>query len=152
MTAAEYNQYIKQKQNTEKKQFVSESYSKTFKDWVEIGDKKIFVRSGWEANWGRYLDFLKTHGKITDWEYEPDTFYFEGIKRGTNNYTPDFKVTYPDGSVIFHEVKGYMDPKSATKLKRMAKYHPQVVMEVIDKKRYSSVKKSVGSLIKGWRH
>jgi hypothetical protein len=75
---------------------------------------------------------MKKHGKITEWEHEPHTFYFVGIKRGTNNYKPDFRVVFPSGNIEWYEVKGYMDPKSATKIKRMKKYHPDVVLNVID--------------------
>ena len=63
----------------------------------------------------------KDQGEILKWEYEPETFWFEKIKRGVRTYTPDFKVTEKDGSIIFHEVKGYMDARSKTKLKRMKK-------------------------------
>jgi hypothetical protein len=75
---------------------------------------------------------MKKHGKIVDWEHEPKTFYFDGIKRGTNNYKPDFKVIFPSGSEEWYEVKGYMDAKSKTKIKRMAKYHPDVKLNVVD--------------------
>lgn len=49
----------------------------------------------------------------------------------------------------YHEVKGYMDPKSRTKLKRMAKYYPGVVVEVVDAKRFRAIAKVAG-LIDGW--
>lgn len=92
--------------------------------WYQIGDKKCYFRSRWEAVYADYLEILRKGGAITSWEYEPTTFWFEGIKRGTNSYKPDFKVTMPDGMHEWHEIKGWMDPRSATKLKRMAKYHP----------------------------
>lgn len=101
-------------------------------DWAEIGGKRNFYRSRWEYRFALYLEFMKKHGKIMDWEHEPETFYFEGIKRGTNNYKPDFRVTFPTGNTEWFEVKGYMDAKSKTKIKRMAKYHPQIVLRVID--------------------
>jgi hypothetical protein len=101
-------------------------------DWAEIGGKRNFYRSRWEYRYALYLEFMKKHNKITEWEHEPHTFYFEGIKRGTNNYKPDFRVLFPSGNVEWYEVKGYMDSKSATKIKRMKKYHPDVVLNVID--------------------
>lgn len=101
-------------------------------DWAEIGGKRNFYRSRWEYRFALYLEFMKKHGKIMEWEHEPETFYFEGIKRGTNNYKPDFRVTFPTGNTEWFEVKGYMDAKSKTKIKRMAKYHPQIVLRVID--------------------
>ena len=75
---------------------------------------------------------MKRHNYIIDWFYEPRTFYFEGIKRGTTNYKPDFKVIFPSGNEEWIEVKGYMDAKSATKIKRMAKYFPEIKLRVVD--------------------
>ena len=104
-------------------------------------DLGLYVRSRWEANYARYLNWLKAKGQIAAWEYEPDTFWFEAIKRGTRSYTPDFKVTENDGRVVYHEVKGWMDAKSATKLKRMAKYYPEVRVIVIDQAAYQAIAK-----------
>ena len=43
----------------------------------------LFVRSSWEANYARYLNWLVKLGEIKGWEYEADTFAFDKIKRGT---------------------------------------------------------------------
>lgn len=102
-------------------------------------DLGIYVRSRWEANYARYLKWLASRGEIASWEYEPETFIFEAIKRGTRSYTPDFKVTENDGRVIYHEVKGWMDPKSVTKLKRMAQYYPDVKILVISQPEYQAI-------------
>jgi hypothetical protein len=82
----------------------------------------LHVRSAWEANYARYLNWLLVHGQIGGWAYEPQLFIFYGIRRGVRAYLPDFKVLLNDGSFEFHEIKGYMDAKSKLKLKRMAKY------------------------------
>lgn len=103
-----------------------------------------------EANWVRYLNFLLKLGEIKKWEYEVDEFEFLGIKRGCRFYKPDFKVTNLDGSVVYQETKGYMDAKSKTKLKRMAKYYPNVKVEVVDAKRYRSIAKQVAGMIPNW--
>ena len=110
----------------------------------------IYFRSAWEANYARYLNFLKSVGEIADWKYECKTFEFSKIKRGSRFYTPDFLVTFPRGNQEFHEVKGYMDAKSQTKLKRMAKYFPGVRVVLIDKYRYHGIAKTVKGLIKNW--
>lgn len=112
-------------------------------------DLGIYVRSSWEANYARYLNWLKDKGEIISWEYEVDTFWFEGIKRGNVAYTPDFKVTEKDGSIIYHEVKGYMDDKSKVKLNRMAKYHPDIKIIIIGHKEYKELKK-IKQLIPNW--
>lgn len=112
-------------------------------------DIGLYVRSRWEANWARYLNLLKAQGQIADWAYEPETFEFP-VKRGNRFYTPDFRVVLPDGVVEFHEVKGWMSPESKTKLKRMAKYHPDVKIVLIEKERYQGVARTVQALIPEW--
>ena len=110
----------------------------------------LYVRSSWEANYARYLNFLVKNRAIKSWEYEPITFEFEGIKRGTRFYTPDFLVIDNDGAEVFHEVKGYMDQKSKTKLKRMSKYHPSVKVIIIGGQEMKEIKKKVSALIEHW--
>ena len=110
----------------------------------------LFVRSSWEANYCRYLNFLIEHGEIASWEYEPDTFWFHAIKRGTRSYTPDFKVFEHDGSFEYHEVKGWMDQKSKTRLKRMKKYYPEVPLLLIDAPVYRAIQRDVSAFIEHW--
>lgn len=118
--------------------------------WREIGGKRCYFRSLWEANYARYLEWLKANDAIADWEHEPHTFWFDAIKRGVRSYKPDYKVTEKDGSHWWAEVKGYMDPRSNTKLKRMAKYHPKEDVRVIDKTWFSKNNAKMRSLIAGW--
>ncbi len=119
-------------------------------DWAEIGGKRNFYRSRWEYRYALYLQFMKENKYILEWEHEPKTFYFEGIKRGTNNYKPDFRVTFPSNNVEWIEVKGYMDSKSITKIKRMAKYFPEEKLRVIGKDWFSSNGKKLKNIIKNW--
>ena len=118
--------------------------------WREIGGFKKYYRSKWEANYARYLEWLKEHGEIIKWSHEPKTFWFEGIKRGCMSYLPDFHVVEKNGSEAYHEVKGWMDDRSKTKIRRMAKYHPSVKLIVIDSKGYAAIKKVMQPLIKDW--
>jgi hypothetical protein len=108
-----------------------------------------FFRSSWEANYARYLNWLKAQGKIKSWEYEPQTFVFHGIVRGVLTYTPDFKVFDCDGSYAWHEVKGWMDAKSKAKLKRMTKFYPEEIVIVVGPAEYKEVSKW-SRLIPGW--
>lgn len=110
----------------------------------------MYFRSAWEANYARYLNWLKRQGEIRGWEYEPDTFEFGGIKRGTRFYTPDFRIENKSGSIEYHEIKGYMDKASATKLKRMAKYYPNIRVVLIDKFAYKDLAKQVQGFIPNW--
>jgi hypothetical protein len=118
--------------------------------WREIGGVRKFYRSKWEANYAYYLQWLKDGGHIADWKHEPTTFWFEGVKRGTVSYLPDFWVKENSGAEAYHEVKGWMDDRSKTKIRRMAKYHPKVKLIVIDSKGYAALKKSVAGLVPGW--
>lgn len=122
----------------------------TVGEWCEIGGKRKYLRSHWEKNYAHYLEFLKVIGYIKDWNYETKTFWFEGIRRGVNNYKPDFFVILNDGQEEFREVKGYMDSKSKTKLKRMKKYFPLVKMRVIDGAWFKKNGKTMALLVPGW--
>lgn len=103
----------------------------------------LYVRSVWEANIARYLNWLLKIGEIKSWEYEPTEFSFP-IKRGNNSYKPDFHVTEKDGRTYYLEVKGFMDENSRVKLKRMKKFFPEVEVRIIDPPRYKAIAK--------WRH
>ena len=110
----------------------------------------VYFRSSWEANYARYLNFLQGKGEIAGWEYEPKTFTFDKIKRGTRAYTPDFRVIAEDGSHVWHEVKGWMDAKSKTRLARFARYYPQERLLVVDSAWFKSANKTLPSLIQNW--
>jgi len=77
----------------------------------------VFFRSSWEANYARYLN----HENIP-WEFEPKTFYFKNIKRGSLSYTPDF---YLKNEGCFVELKGYFNSKDRGKIKRFKKQYPK---------------------------
>ncbi len=85
-------------------------------------DLGITCRSGWEAN---YLRFLKSEGLT--YEYESETFMFTafGITHGNVSYTPDIKVYRKDGSWYYIEIKGFLDKKDQTKLNRFKKFYPE---------------------------
>lgn len=115
-----------------------------------ISGQKIYFRSAWEANYARYLEQLKTFNQIQGWEHEPQTFWFEEIKRGVRSYLPDFKVIRLDGTHFWVEVKGYYDSKSLTKIKRFRKYYPNEELRLIDKNWFRLNSKNMVRLIPGW--
>ena len=151
------SQEYRQKKSDYMSKFMSErmksnsvnNYNRVKRGTVDIGGKVFFARSSWECNVAAYLNFLKLNKEILDWEHEPETFWFEKIKRGVRSYLPDFKITKRDGSFYFLEVKGWMDSKSATKIKRMALYYPNIELQVISSKRYNEIKKN-SAIIKQW--
>jgi hypothetical protein len=110
--------------------------SSPYRGYRIIGPQRqiIYAKSLWEANYARYLQWLQDKGEILYWEYEPKTLYFDGIKRGVTNYKPDFRITEIGGYQYWVEVKGYMDSKSLTKIKRFKKYYPEEEIRVIDAK------------------
>ncbi len=114
----------------------------------------VYFRSGWEANYARYLNWLQAQGKIFKWQFEPQNFEFRNKKgdlyRRNSFYLPDFKVwERPMSEPCFHEVKGWMDKDSKVKLKRMKEQYPQIRVILIDKKQYESVKQ-LKALIPNW--
>lgn len=78
-------------------------------------DLNQYFRSSWEANVARWFN-----REGMTWSYEPKVFVFQGIKRGTISYCPDFAVD--DGWV---EVKGLLDSKGRTAIRRFKKYYPE---------------------------
>lgn len=118
--------------------------------WREIGGKKKYFRSKWEANYARYLEWLKLHNQIKEWQHENKTFWFDKIKRGCRSYLPDFEIENNNGTLEYHEVKGWFDDRSKTKIKRMKKYYPEVKLVIIFAKQYNEIKKKVSPLIEGW--
>ena len=118
--------------------------------WREIGGVRKYYRSAWEANYARFLEWLKARGEIQRWEHEPKTFWFKGIRRGCVSYLPDFRVTKKNGDIEYYEVKGWMDARSVTKIARMAQYHPTVKLVVIDGKAYRRLAQAVGRIVPGW--
>ena len=118
--------------------------------WRDIGGRRVYFRSRWEANYGRYLEWLRVNGHIRSWEHEPETFWFESIKRGVRSYLPDFLVTEQNGDKAYHEVKGWMDSRSKTTISRFRKYYPQHKLIVIEAKAYHSIERKVSGLVSGW--
>jgi len=116
--------------------------------YYNINGIEIFFRSKMEANYALYLDFLIKQKQIKKWEYEPDVFIFSKIKFGTRSYRPDFKVYNLDETISYHETKGYMDTRSKTKIKRMAKYYPNVKLIIIGSPVYNDLKKKLGKMLK----
>jgi len=91
--------------------------------WAIVGDKEpIYFRSSWEYYYAIFLEKLK---------HEPLVFWFHDIKRGVRSYLPDFCILHLNGTEEWVETKGLMDSKSQTKMKRMAKYYPQIKIRLV---------------------
>ena len=116
-------------------------------DWRTIGGKKTYYRSRWEANYARYLEFLRESGKIANWLHEPTTFLF--VKE-QSSYLPDFLVTLTNGEIEYHEVKGWMDDRSSNKISLMRKYHPEKKLVLVRRKEYEDIERIYSDKISGW--
>ncbi len=119
-------------------------------EWCVVGKQRCYFRSQWEKNYAIHLEWRRQKKFIKSWKYEPKTFWFLKIKRGVRSYKPDFRVQNNDGSVEWIEVKGFMDKRSATKLKRMAKYYPHVKICVIGAEWCQDHVRIMDALIPGW--
>ncbi len=118
--------------------------------WITLGDQTFYARSKWEANYACYLEFLKKNNLILNWEHEPKTFWFEEIKRGVRSYLPDFRIDRKDGTHYWVEVKGFMDSKSATKIKRFNKYYKDEELVVISKDWFKQNSSKLMKYVQSW--
>jgi hypothetical protein len=110
-----------------------------------------YFRSSWEANYARYLNFLIKLGVVERWQYEPETFWFHGIRRGVTNYRPDFLVKFKgDVSSVYVEIKGWIVPKDRTKWARMKKYFPHIKLQIVEAREYYDIQKKWASAIPTW--
>ncbi len=115
---------------------------------ADLGEQ--FFRSSWEANYARFLNWMIGLGQVREWQYEPTTFYFEGVKRGAISYTPDFRVVDRDGVETYREIKGWLTSKDRTRFRRMSKHHPGVNLVLIDEHSYRSLESSISRFIENW--
>lgn len=115
-----------------------------------IGGKSYFFKSAWEINYARWLQWLKDDKQILDWEYEPEFFHFKTIKKGTKCYVVDFRIKLLNGTLEYHEVKGYMDPKSRTKLKRFLKFYPHLSLKLVTGAWFKKYQDQLKAIIPEW--
>jgi len=116
-----------------------------------IGGNEIYFPNQMEANYYRYLHWMREHGMIADFEYQPDYLDFTqyGFTHGTTRYRPDFKVTEKDGSTYYVETKGWLDAKSKTKLKRAREYS-KVRVNLVLYREYKQLEKQISGLVPEW--
>ena len=113
-------------------------------------DINLTVRSRWEANVARYLNWLQAKGEIKKWLYEPQRWFFPEIKSGVTSYLPDFWIENPDDTTYWLEVKGWWDARSKTAVKRFRKYYPEEELKIIDGVAYKKLEKELKDVILNW--
>lgn len=107
-------------------------------------DLGIYLRSSWEANVARVLNFLGL-----PWDYECRRFRFADVGDGVLSYCPDFYLMESD---IWIEVKGWMDEKSKVRLTKMREFYPEEYSKLylIDAQEYSKIQKQYKKIITEW--
>ncbi|MEI8281882.1 MAG: hypothetical protein WCG75_05720 [Armatimonadota bacterium] len=119
--------------------------------WRTVGGRRIYFRSKWEANYARYLEMLKTVvGSIKEWEHEPKSFDFPKSITRPHSCLPDFRVTRSDGTVLYQEVKGWMDKRSRLQIARMRRYYPATELVVIKAKWFKDNEDRMRNQIHEW--
>lgn len=116
--------------------------------WRTISGNAYFFRSRWEFNYALILEFLKTENKIKEWSFETRVFEFEQEDMFAYFYRPDFEVILLDGKIKYHEVKGWMCPRSKQKFQLMRKWYPDVKIIIIDAKWFKKNKQFES--LEGW--
>lgn len=120
--------------------------------WREINGVKYYFRSRWEANYAHYLESCRVSGVIKKWEHEPHLFVFEAVDTKYKTYLPDFRVTMTDNSVEYHEVKGWFDERSRTKIEYMGLYFPEVCLKVFSGDWFSKKTPKLEKLVPNWEN
>lgn len=98
-------------------------------------------RSRMERDYARWLDVQRACGKIADWSYEPDTLVI-GIGAA---YTPDFRITMPDGAIEYRETKGFKREAAMVRLRAAALQYPAFRFVLVTKRNGEWVHHTVGA-------
>lgn len=118
--------------------------------WSDLGGHHHYYKSKAERRFAAYLEFKLTRGEIQSWTPEEKRFEFMALRHGVTSYLPDFRVTMNDGTIRYFEVKGWLDPKSRTALKRMKLYYPEISITLIDKAWFKTRAPSLAALVPHW--
>jgi endogenous inhibitor of DNA gyrase (YacG/DUF329 family) len=105
----------------------------------------IYFRSSWEANFARYLNHLKSIFFVKDWSFEKEVFDL-----GTVRYIPDFRVESINGTISYHEVKGYMTKRAQEKIDKFKELHPEKHLVLVDETRYKTLHENYSKVIPNW--
>ncbi len=99
-----------------------------------------YVRSRWEANFARYLNYMGM-----PYEYEPKTFSLSD----TLTYTPDFRIHH-HGIDIYIELKGWMSDKCKQKIDTFRIVCPNEHLLVVGADKYKALAKVYEPIIPNW--
>lgn len=77
--------------------------------------------NGLEARWAGRLEAMKRAGQIVFWKFEAVALRLAD----RTTYNPDFYLMLPDGSIGFHETKGFWRDDARAKIKMAAEQFPE---------------------------
>lgn len=98
---------------------------------IVIDNERSAFRSKLEEAYSRYLHGLLLAGDIRHYRYEPIRFNLAP----NTTITPDFQVVLRDGTMEFHEVKGWAREDAMAKLKICARLYPEWKFWLVQRKR-----------------
>ena len=91
---------------------------------------RITVKDGMNSLERRYAQHL--HSRWLAGEIHSFSFERHNLKLADRTYyRPDFEVMLPDGTIEFHEVKGFMRDDANVKIKVAAQQFPQYVFRLV---------------------
>lgn len=83
----------------------------------------------WESQYADHLEADRLSGRIHSWRYEKI-----GLRLAKGcTYNPDFLVIRDDGTVEFHEVKGFWEDDALVKIKVAAEQFPEFAFRAFHK-------------------
>lgn len=142
----EMNSALLEKMQSRRKSLL---YENVGAGWRIVGEQRVFFRSRWEGNYARFLQQQKERGEILEWEHEAEKFHFN-LPCGKRFYLPDFRVTKKDGTIVYCEVKGFLDWRSQRKLKWLKRFYPEVKLFVAGAKWFKNNEWRLKLEIKEW--
>ncbi len=98
-----------------------------------------YVRSTWEADFARILNYCKA-----DYTYEPKTFELIKSDGEIVHYTPDF---YVKSQNTFYEVKGWLHDKDKEKMDLFQKQYPEYQFVLINTTKFAEFALEYKSLV-----
>lgn len=83
-----------------------------------------------ERDYAFVLEAKQNRGEIDRWDYEPEKLRLAD----RTFYSPDFRVVMLDGTIEFHETKGFWEEDARVKIKVAAEQHPYKFIAIMRKK------------------
>lgn len=107
-------------------------------------DIGLYVRSRWEANFVRLLNFLNI-----EFEYEPKRFIVKEKGKVIFTYLPDFYLKYIDSYI---EIKGFWFPDSRKKFDKFLSIFTDVRVDLLEREDYKKLEKKFAKYIPNWEY